>query len=192
MMAVGFEAFVRHLRSPFPRTPLMTRARLGLTTLLAAVALGAGTAPATAGDAAARTPLKVVVFGGHCDDPESGAGGLIARLTRQGHQVIVAYGTVFRGGRRYFDRPEADVRREEATEACRVLGATPKFFPYAHETLEADAGTLRAVAAWLDEVKPHVVVTHWPLDTHPNHHVVSSLVWRCYRRQGGGTSTFSR
>jgi hypothetical protein len=28
-------------------------------------------------------------------------------------------------------------------------------------------------------------VTHWPLDTHPNHRVVSSLVWRCYQRQGG-------
>ncbi len=28
--------------------------------------------------------LKVVVFGGHPDDPESGAGGLIATLTRAG------------------------------------------------------------------------------------------------------------
>ena len=28
------------------------------------------------------------------------------------------------------------------------------------------------------------MVTHWPLDTHPNHHVVSSLVWQCYQRQG--------
>ena len=41
------------------------------------------------------------------------------------------------------------------------------------------------MASWLDEVKPDIVVTHWPLDTHPNHHVVSSLVWRSYRRKGG-------
>jgi LmbE family N-acetylglucosaminyl deacetylase len=34
------------------------------------------------------------------------------------------------------------------------------------------------------------VVTHWPLDTHPNHHAVSSLVWRCYQRQGGWTLYF--
>lgn len=34
--------------------------------------------------------LKVVVFGGHPDDPESGAGGLVAILTRQGHEVICA------------------------------------------------------------------------------------------------------
>ena len=41
--------------------------------------------------------LKVVVFGGHPDDPESGAGGLIATLTRQGHEVICAYGTAYPG-----------------------------------------------------------------------------------------------
>ena len=27
------------------------------------------------------------------------------------------------------------------------------------------------------------MVTHWPLDTHPNHHVISSLVWQ-YQQQG--------
>ncbi len=129
--------------------------------------------------------LKIVVFGGHPDDPESGAGGLVATLTRQGHEVIIAYGTTFRTDRRFFGRPEGEVRREEATAACKVLGAKPKFFPYAHEKLVADEATLKEVASWLAEVKPDIVVTHWPLDTHPNHHVVSSLVWRCYQRQRG-------
>ena len=32
-------------------------------------------------------------------------------------------------------------------------------------------------------MKPDIVVTHWPLDTHENHHVVSSLVWQCHRRR---------
>ena len=42
---------------------------------------------ASAGDSGrpADKKLKVVVFGGHPDDPESGAGGLIATLTEQGH-----------------------------------------------------------------------------------------------------------
>ncbi len=65
--------------------------------------------------------LKVVVFGGHPDDPESGAGGLVASLTEAGHEVILAYGTTFRGDRQFFGRPEGEVRREEATAACRVL-----------------------------------------------------------------------
>jgi LmbE family N-acetylglucosaminyl deacetylase len=145
--------------------------------------------PSLAGEEQARR-LRVVVFGGHPDDPESGAGGLVAALTRQGHEVILAYGTTFRGERRFFDRPEGEVRREEATAACKVLGAEPKFFPYAHEKLVADEPTLRSVTAWLDEVKPDIVVTHWPLDTHPNHHAVSSLVWQSYKRKGGWTLYF--
>jgi LmbE family N-acetylglucosaminyl deacetylase len=145
--------------------------------------------PAQGGDQPARK-LRVVVFGGHPDDPESGAGGLMAALTRGGHEVILAYGTTFRGDRRFFDRPEAEVRQAEAAAACKVLGATPKFFPYAHEKLTADETTLKEVASWLDDVKPDIVVTHWPLDTHENHHVVSSLVWRCYKRRGGWSLYF--
>ena len=106
--------------------------------------------------------LKVVIFGGHPDDPESGAGGLAAMLSKGGHEVILAYGTTFRGDRRFFDRPEAEVRQGEATAACKILGATPKFFPYAHEKLVADPATVHDVSAWLDEVKPDIVVTHWP------------------------------
>jgi LmbE family N-acetylglucosaminyl deacetylase len=128
--------------------------------------------------------LKVVIFGAHPDDPESGAGGLAAVLTRQGHQVIFAYGTTFRGERRFLGQPEREVRQREAASACRVLGATPKFFPYSHELLAVDQKTLQAIGSWLEDVKPDVVITHWPLDTHPNHNAVSSLVWQCYKRKG--------
>jgi N-acetylglucosamine malate deacetylase 1 len=147
----------------------------------------AGPYPAAAaeGNTAPAHHVKVVVFGGHPDDPESGCGGLIALLTHAGHEVICAYGTCFRGDRKINGEPEAVVRRREAVAACKQLGATPKFFDYAHEKLFADAPTLETVRAWLDEVKPGIVVVHWPLDMHPNHHVVSSLVWQCYKRSGG-------
>ena len=68
--------------------------------------------------------------------------------------------------------------------ACQILNAKPHFFDYAHEKLFADGATLEAVSTWLKKVNPDVVVTHWPLDTHPNHHVTSSLVWQCYVREG--------
>lgn len=159
--------------------------KLALYLVLGLTWLATARASCAWGPAQPEEKLKIVVFGGHPDDPESGAGGLIASLTRQGHQVVCAYGTTFRGDRRFFGRPEAEVRQAEATAASKVLGATPMFFPYAHEKLTADAATLKEVSAWLDEVKPDIVVTHWPLDTHPNHHTVSSLVWQCYKRQGG-------
>jgi LmbE family N-acetylglucosaminyl deacetylase len=138
----------------------------------------AGAEPGPAGG----KKLRVVVFGAHPDDPESGCGGRIALLTRAGHEVVVGYATCYRDDRKIGTEPEGVVRRREATAACQVLGARPHFFDYAHEKLVADEATLAAVAAWLKDVKPDVVVTHWPLDTHPNHHVTSSLVWQCYLR----------
>ena len=71
--------------------------------------------------AAVGPKLRVVVFGGHPDDPESASGGLIAQLTKAGHEVILAYGTCFRGDRKFGGEPEGIVRRREATAACKVL-----------------------------------------------------------------------
>jgi LmbE family N-acetylglucosaminyl deacetylase len=127
--------------------------------------------------------MQVAVVGAHPDDPESGCGGLIALLTKQGHEVVVGYLTCFRGDRKVGQEPEALVRKREATAACQVLGAKPHFFDYAHEKLCADEATVEAVSAWLRKVRPDVVITHWPLDTHPNHHVTSSLVWQSYLRE---------
>ncbi len=136
--------------------------------------------PARPGEA---KKVRVAVVGAHPDDPESGCGGLIALLASQGHEVVVGYLTCFRGDRKVGGESEATARRREATAACQALGAKPHFFDYAHEKLFADEAAVEAVAAWLKEVRPDVVLTHWPLDTHPNHHVTSSLVWPCYLRQ---------
>lgn len=168
--------------SDIPKVRRQVIGLLGLT-LLASLA-----AQAPAGEPARKTPaqtLRIVVFGAHCDDPESGAGGLILTLTRAGHEVYCAYATCFRGSRQFFGRPEAEVRREESEEACRRLGAKPKFFPYAHEKLVVDEPTVKAVGQWLAQIKPDIVVAHWPLDTHPNHNVSSALVWQNYTRNGG-------
>jgi LmbE family N-acetylglucosaminyl deacetylase len=155
--------------------------RLLLVCCLLAIALPG---PANSGsDSKPARKLRVVVFGAHPDDPESGCGGLIALLTKDGHEVICGYATCFRGERKIGKEPEATVRRREATAACQILGAKAHFFDYAHEKLVADAETIDAVAAWLKKANPDIVVTHWPLDTHPNHHVTSSLVWQCYLRE---------
>ncbi len=157
-------------------------------------ALGAGGSLARGDDSAdkassnpAAKKLRIVIFGAHPDDPESGCGGLIATLSKAGHEVVVAYATAFRGGRSFGDEPEETVRRREATAACRLLGATPHFFEYAHEKLVADEPTVAAVSAWLGQTRPDIVVTHWPLDTHPNHHVTSSLVWQSHLRDRSWT-----
>src|SRR5262249_57462717 len=90
---------------------------------------GAGTTPDQ------KKKLRVVVFGAHPDDPESGCGGLIALLAKAGHEVTVAYATCFRGERKIGAEAEGGVRRREATAACQVLRAKPHFFPSPPPTL---------------------------------------------------------
>jgi N-acetylglucosamine malate deacetylase 1 len=131
--------------------------------------------------------LRIVFLGAHCDDNEVCAGGLMRMLADQGHEVISAYGTTYRRGRTCFGRPEDEIRRTETTAACKLLGATPHFFPYAHEDLEnplADAKTLSEIATWLKQVKPDIVVTQWPIDSHPNHRSVAEATLAAYRHSG--------
>jgi LmbE family N-acetylglucosaminyl deacetylase len=159
--------------------------RLIPLSLLLLAACGARPNAADAADPAKK--LRVVFLGAHCDDNEVCAGGLMRMLADQGHEVISAYGTAFRRGRLCFGKPEDTVRRAESTAACKLLGATPHFFPFAHEDLEnplAGRKALSAMAAWLKQVKPDIVVTQWLLDTHPNHRSVAEAAMAAYRHSG--------
>jgi N-acetylglucosamine malate deacetylase 1 len=152
--------------------------------------------PNGTGSAMAQTPtpsnesarkLKIVFFGAHCDDNELGAGGLMRMLADQGHEVISAYATAFRRGRMIDGKSEDEVRRAESAAACKILGATPYFFRYAHEELEkpfADKKTLDEILDWFDETKPDIVVALWPVDTHPNHQVAGMSALMAYNQSG--------
>ena len=68
---------------PSGRRQLIKRSGLTLGVTVAGLPLTAAVNPAA--------KLKVMVTGGHPDDPETGCGGLIALLTAAGHEVTVAY-----------------------------------------------------------------------------------------------------
>ncbi|MFO1020997.1 MAG: PIG-L deacetylase family protein [Planctomycetales bacterium] len=147
--------------------------------------LSLSTSGFTAEPAVPAKPLKILVCGAHPDDPESGCGGLISLLAQQGHEVSVLYAVTYRQGRSYFNRPEKEVRREEAAAACAIMGAKPMFFDDAAGEFYADQKSLAKLTKLLEEQKPDIVLTHWPVDTHPDHAAMSALVWRCYQRPGG-------
>jgi LmbE family N-acetylglucosaminyl deacetylase len=129
--------------------------------------------------------LRIVIFGAHCDDPETGVGGLASKLSKAGHEVIMAYAATFRDDRKINEEPEDAVRRRESTEASAILGAKPYFFPFNMSTLTNDAVTAKEFSDWLNGMHPDIVITHWPMDTHPNHQVVGALTWQAYRHEGG-------
>lgn len=128
--------------------------------------------------------MKIIVFGAHPDDPESGCGGMALQHSMRGDEVVFAYATTFREGRCFFGEPEQKVRTEEAETACRLLGVRPYFFPYPHETISLTPPHRDEVTEFFERESPDIVVVHWPVDTHPDHRAVGVLGLDAYLRLG--------
>lgn len=129
----------------------------------------------------ARRPaakLKVLVVGGHPDDPESGCGGTIARYVGEGHDVNVLYLTRGEAGIDGKSHDEAArIRTSEAERACALLGASPRFFGQIDGDTHIDGAAYDAMRKFFADEQPDVVFTHWPVDTHRDHRAASLLVY---------------
>jgi LmbE family N-acetylglucosaminyl deacetylase len=168
-------------------TPLSRRAALRL--LAAPIGLAALGVPAAArahtGRARQPARLKVLVAGGHPDDPESGCGGTIARYASAGHDVVALYLTRGEAGIPGRSHEEAArIRTAEAERACALLGARPRFFGQVDGDTRVDAAAYAAMRELLAAERPDVLLTHWPVDTHPDHRAVSLLAYDAWLRTG--------
>ena len=159
------------------------KAALGAGGLLAVpIPLAASQAPGTA-----PRPLKVVVFGGHPDDPETMAGGTIARYAALGHDVVCVYLTRGEAGIEGVSHVDAArVRTAEAEKACTALGARPRFAGQVDGTTEVTASRYAEARAILEGERPDLLITHWPVDTHRDHRAASLLAYDAWLRLGRG------
>jgi LmbE family N-acetylglucosaminyl deacetylase len=162
------------------------RELLGRSSLLMA-ALGAGlpavAAAAESGQAARK--LKVVVTGGHPDDPESGCGGTIARYTDEGHEVVILYLTRGESGIEGTSMQDAAaIRTAESLKACAILKARPVFAGQIDGHTEVNQARYDEFRKILEAEKPDVVFTHWPVDTHRDHRAASLLTYDAWLEGG--------
>jgi LmbE family N-acetylglucosaminyl deacetylase len=132
-----------------------------------------------------RPRLKVVVFGGHPDDPETMAGGTIARFAALGHEVVCLYLTRGEAGIRGRSHDEAArIRTAEAEKASAILGARPRFAGQIDGATEVTAARYAEVRSIVEEEKPDLLVTHWPVDTHRDHRAASLLGYDAWLATG--------
>jgi N-acetylglucosamine malate deacetylase 1 len=163
--------------------------REALRLLIAPIGLTAlGVVPLTSTQAGSARPfrrMKVLVAGGHPDDPESGCGGTIARYVDEGHQVLALYLTRGEAGIRGKTHEEAArIRTAEAERACAILGTKARFGGQVDGDTRVDKATYAAMRELLAQERPDVIFTHWPVDTHPDHRAVSLLVYDAWLRAG--------
>ncbi|MEM1137388.1 MAG: PIG-L family deacetylase [Bacteroidota bacterium] len=125
-----------------------------------------------------KDKLKVLVAGGHPDDPETGCGGTIARYTAEGHEVVILYLTKGEAGIANKSHNEAaTIRYKEALQACEILGAKSKFFGQIDGNTGITTEDYKKMEATLKEINPDIIFTHWPIDRHRDHRICSMLIY---------------
>ena len=140
-------------------------------------------ASVNAGVSVPTRKLKVVVVGGHPDDPESGCGGTIARYTDLGHEVAIIYLTRGEAGIDGKTHAEAAaIRSAEVLKACEILKARPVFAGQIDGSTEITPARYAEFRKVLEAEKPDIVLTHWPVDTHRDHRAASLLVYDAWLR----------
>jgi LmbE family N-acetylglucosaminyl deacetylase len=124
---------------------------------------------------------RVLVVSAHPDDPDFGAGGVVARLTDGGAKVT--YVIVTDGSQGGEDPKQKDselkvIREREQRAAARVLGVkNVEFLGYKDGHLTPDLRLRRDIVRMIRKHKPELVITHIPgrvLDapmggSHPDH-----------------------
>ena len=151
--------------------------QIGATACLLSQAGSATAAGAVAGATARR--LKIVVAGGHPGDPEYGCGGTIARLTQQGHAVVLLY---LNDGA--WPPTPASVRLAEAKRACSVLGATSAYAGQQNSAAVVSKETYDRYFEQITAERPDAVFTHWPIDNHRDHRATANLCYDAWQRSG--------
>lgn len=126
---------------------------------------------------------KVLVIGAHPDDPESCCGGTMAVLKDAGYEVISVYMTKGEAGiPGKKDSEAAAIRVEEAKNACKVLGVRAIFMTQIDGDSEINKERYREMKHLIETENPDIVFTHWPIDSHRDHRVCSTLVYDAWRQ----------
>lgn len=137
--------------------------------------------------AAGATPPKghVVCVGGHPDDPESGCGGTLALYQQQGYQATAVYLTRGERGIRGKTAAEAaQIRTAEALAACKILNVAAVFAGQVNGAAEFNAERQSAFNALMSPLQPTLLITHWLVDTHPDHQIAAALTYQWWLSQG--------
>lgn len=123
----------------------------------------------------------VVIVYPHPDDESFGAAGLIYKFRKAGVPVTYLCGTLGEMGRNMGSPQFANretlpkIREQELKDACEFLDIDYKLLGYRDKTIEFEdkAKVAAHIKSILEEIKPSLVVTHYPdHGVHPDHNAL--------------------
>jgi len=119
---------------------------------------------------------RVIAFGAHPDDMEIGAGGMIARLVKEGAKVTMAVVSC---------PSNSGARVEEAKRGAETLGAEFMLINENRECRVEDVPMYELVRRFdhlIGDLKPDLVITHGKTDLHFDHGLVHTATISAMRR----------
>jgi len=121
--------------------------------------------------------MNVLAIGAHPDDVELGCGGTLAQHRAAGDDVAILVMTVGERGPQLLT-----TRMAEQREAADVLGATLYWGGFPDCDVNAGSKTVELIERVIGEVRPDVVYTHAPEDSHQDHRAVAQASLSACRR----------
>ncbi len=132
---------------------------------------------------------RVMVVAAHPDDAETGAGGTVARLVRQGARaayVIVTSGSTGSSDRTMTPERLARIREAEQRNAARTLGVEHvEFLGYDDGAVEDTRDLRRDITRQIRQWRPDLVIAQNPhrsfnlFASHRDHRVTGGVVLDC-------------
>lgn len=126
-----------------------------------------------------------LMVGAHNEECEYNCGGLACHLVKKGWRVVFlnVIGDYSVWPMWPDDMPDGQKNIDkDAVEAAARLGAEKILLPYkSHHFNANDPKCLVAIAEVIEDVKPDLMVTHWPKDTHYDHVQVAKASFNAAR-----------
>ena len=123
---------------------------------------------------------NVWFFNAHPDDLNAGLGLALVLKELDDYQVNICGYTRGEGGLKEQGVPFEDcakIRTIEEQKVCAGVGVEPVFLPEKNDgTCAAGIETCKLIAKWLTETQPVAIITHWPVDIHPDHVMCGAAV----------------
>jgi LmbE family N-acetylglucosaminyl deacetylase len=114
--------------------------------------------------------MRVLAIGAHPDDLEILCGGTLARFAGRGDPVTMLVMSDGSAGHAQIAAPElATIREREARAAAAVIGAELIWLGLPDEFVFNDEPTRRRLLDAIRAARPDLILTHAPMDYHPDH-----------------------
>ena len=122
--------------------------------------------------------MKVLAIGAHPDDIELICAGTMAKFKNQGAEIFMCHVCDGNKGSKVYKSGElAKIRRNEAIESAKLIGATSIWAGISDGEVVLDLDSRKKIVEVIRQTAPDLIITHSPNDYHADHINTSRLVF---------------